>query len=471
VVGIAGAGYPHRPMDRDHRRQPRVGARRSACVLLLLVAGGVGGCSRGPDLDELPDVLVVVLGSVRADHSSLHDYELSTTPELDGLAREALRFERCHATSNRALASQASILSGEYPFQHRAGGAAGEPELRPLALEQRTLPEALDELGYRCAAFVSEEQQLSEASQLDQGFEDYRVLSGRGAAMNEAVAEWLTEVEGPCFLYLDYSDARPPFDSSALPDERAERIAPTGVVSTERLLERCAASPGAPDPEVLAELTARYDRGIAHADLALGGLLELMRSRERWESTLVIVTADCGFALGEHGRVGPATGMREADLHVPLVVRYPDGRRGAERELVSLADVPALVVEALPESLASELAGEFPRRSSEGLCLAEADSAVAPPARALWSRELKWIEWPGEEGELFDLSRDPHEERDLSTGRPEVAAELSARLDRYLRENPGRVAGGGSLTLDLPTEGSPRGAGYAGGGVDPEGPH
>ncbi len=433
--------------SEPRRRRTQIGAW---CVLGL--ASGLGGC--GSVDDGRPNVVLVVLEDVRADHVSAYGFDKPTTPALDALAAEGTRFDRCRASAPSTLGSIASMFTGLHAYQHGAHPVLVDdlPEERPLDLRHRTLAEVLGDAGYATAAFVSDAPSLGVGGQLDQGFGEYVIQAGPGTERNAAVFDWLHRVDGPFFLCVTYSDARPPYNSLPLPDERSDLLPAGGVVATESLVEelmrRVLFEQRAAPASVVAELRRRYELGIAQADRALGELVEILRAEGVLDDTVLIVSADHGTFFGERGLVGDRQGVAEPGVHVPFVLRAPGAEPGAvdERHL-STADVPGLLATLCGEELAGPLAAAFPLPAWRPVTITELHHSARRNVarygdrfrrvrRVLYVGDWKLVQSSDARNELYDLATDPEEANNLFDEDRKRSFELSQRLVQYLRENP-----------------------------------
>lgn len=441
---------------------------RSARALASLLVLGALGCGGGDPLEGLPNVVIIVLDTVRADHLSAYGYHRPTTPHIDELCESAVRYTHCRATGPWTLPSHASIFTGRFAFQHGARTEKfpdGQLRELPLSLEHETLAEALGEVGYRTGAFVANAAYLREEFQLDQGFDRYVVEREPGLEKNNTAFEWLSEEEGPFFLFLNYMDAHRPYNTRPLLDERADEFVSAGVVHTSALLDELykqVMEEGLePSPEIVGELIARYDTGLANADLAVGEVIEQLKSQGVWENTLLIVTSDHGEFFGEHGLVEHSKDVYEEVMHIPLVCKLPGSGSGrVDDGLISLADVPALVAEALPEELGRELAERFPRSSRPDLSIAEISYSRGKDLtasygqrfqrerRVVYSGRYKLIHSSDGQNELYNLEVDPDELNNLFEKRPKVVQGLMMQLTKYVKQNPPTLKRAGPVILD-----------------------
>lgn len=451
--------------------------------IAMLGSAYLGACSEPDPLAEAPNVVLIVLDTVRADHLSCYGYDRLTTPHIDALCDSAVRYTHCRATGPWTLPSHASMFTGRFPYQHRARTEAepdgGLQEL-PLSFEHWTLAESLASTGYRTGAFVANAAYLREEFQLDQGFEHYVVEREPALEKNKAAFEWMDDGEGPFFLFLNFMDAHRPYNTRPIDEERAQAFAPDGVVHSATLLDQLYAEvmgqgrEGSAD--IVEELVARYDTGIANADLAVGEIVARLKERGLWEQTLLIVTSDHGEFFGEHGLVEHSKDVYEEVLHVPLVVKWP-GETSAVRvaeDLISIADVPALVMESMPEDFDAEQRGLFKRSSLPDLSLAENNFSRSKDLRSaygqrfmrerrvLYSGKHKLILSSDGGNELYDLDADPGEATNLFEQRPKVAKRLSMALKQYVTANPGEIDRAQPVQLDSQALQDLKALGYTG---------
>lgn len=397
------------------------------------------------------DVLLVTLDATRPDRLGFYGNHEIETPNLDHMAQRGVVFSHALATASTTLPSHASILTGLYPYHH---GARVNARFR-LAPEQRTLAEILSEHGYRTAAFVSA-YVLDARFGLAQGFDVYDADTSEAPATlgfaerradvttDRAIA-WLREkARPPFFLWVHYFDPH------------------VGYLPPEPFSSRSA------NP---------YDGEIAFVDRQLGRLVAAVESANPGH-TLTVVTADHGEALGEHGEHHHGYLVQEATLRIPLLMYAPGAiRAGVHVDArVSQIDLTPTILSLLGVPLPEGL---------DGVDL----SASPPPDRpiiaetlegrvhygwaalsAIYEGALKYVDGPSPE--LYDLSRDPLEHRDLAPAQRAEAATLRRRLhamlgpeDLMLSEEPldadavARLRALGYLVSDHPepgADGAPR---------------
>ena len=437
-------------------------------VLVVVSATGVmsaGGCS-GPAAP--PDVLLVTIDTLRADHVSAYGGpQAPATPAFDRLAGSGVLFEQAVAPAPLTLPSHASILTGQWPFRHgvRDNGGFRLSESIP------TLAEVLQNHGYRTAAFVASFV-LDSRFGLDHGFEFYDDDMGRpppervayleevrrdGTAVARTVSEWI-DASGsePIFVWAHLYDPHAPYEAA------------------ESFLERY---PGRP-----------YAAAIAQADAALQTILEAFERRRGSDRSIVVVAGDHGESLGEHKEQTHGVFLYDATLHVPLVVRAPGLTAGTRIPWqVRLIDLAPLIVGLTGVSgLPSRTGGTAATLDPDGVDFSVAlqGSVPAPtlpayaesffgtyhygwsPLRALRERGVKWIEAP--RPELYDLGRDPGEARNRAQSDPETAHRLSRRLMQIAGAEATAAIRTGPT--DPETVSRLRSLGYVGGGTPPSSP-
>ncbi len=332
-----------------------------------------------------PNVLVIVIDTLRADHVSAYGYPRPTTPNLDRLAQHGVLFENAISPSSWSLPSHVSLVTGRYLHDHKVGQVQPEPWFgwgKAGLGGFPTLGEALEPKGYRTGAFSANRTYFSHDLGFGRGFmhfEDYfssvadsfvRTLYGRefariylirsdrslvkrilrylgwtalldqdaegsgsygGAfgirkhadAVNQEVLRWIDrDPQRPFFAFLNYFDVHDPYG---------------GPHSYPK-----PAWPQVSDVD-------RYDNGVKYSDDCFGRLMAALGQRGLAEHTLVVVTSDHGEALGQHSLMTHGRALYWELIHVPLVISYPGHIPAGVRltEPVSNAALPASIMELL----------------------------------------------------------------------------------------------------------------------------
>jgi arylsulfatase A-like enzyme len=420
----------------------------SAVALLLVLATACSPRGEGASV-RLPNVVLVVVDTLRADHLGCYGYPRKTSPRIDAFAATATRYARASSAAPWTVPSHASLFTGKPPFAHGAHTFAVERpvnNVNPLPEQQLTLAEALRELGFRTGAFVANAAFLAPHWNLDQGFDTYEVKRVYADALNVRVFEWLESAaqEQPFLLFVNYIDAHGPYDTRPRPG------VVDGPVSDDPNLLQILINRVLPAQEpVPADLAQRvidqYDVAIANVDAGVGALLDRIAALGLDENTVVVVTSDHGEFFGEHQLVAHSKDVYQEVLRVPLIVRRPGQTSGAVVDAVTISnDVPGLVASEFPEPTRSALRELFPELPGNHVVVAE---NYYTRRKDLFHPEWGWrfqrirravLEWPhkyidSSDGahELYDLAADPKESRNLVADRPDVAVRLAADLRDY----------------------------------------
>jgi arylsulfatase A-like enzyme len=443
--------------------------KRSACVLAALATAATLACRQAEPVAR-PNVLLVTLDTTRADHLGVYGYARPTSPHLDALAREGAWWERAYTTATWTLPAHASLFTGKYPRTHGAqydaqgpltlgdviAGPADFRQLRArgLAPDEATLAALLGAAGYRTGAVVAGPW-MKRPFGLDAGFDHYddaRIANANGRPgrdVTDAAIAWLEggDAKQPFFLFLNYFDAHSPFyprraclEAISEPEER-----PQGETS---------------DPT---ELLLLYDAEIRCADEALGRLLAHLRATGRWDATWILVTADHGEHMGEHGESGHGKSLWEVELRVPLVVKPSrgDGPRGAQRELVQISDLYPWILTRVGVAVPAASQAAFPPASRPAVAEVDRPQLGARGRwRAIIDGDWKYLENDAGARHLFDLARDPAERRDLAGGDPVRAKAMQERLGSLLDAMPARRGVGEAAQLDDDTRRALESLGY-----------
>jgi choline-sulfatase len=398
-----------------------------------------------------PDVLLVTIDTLRADHVGCYGRTQAVTPTLDGLAARGVRFPAAVAHVPLTGPSHASILTGVTPLGHgfRDNGGYALPS------GVRTAAEDFGKAGYRTAAFVSGFP-LNRRFGFDRGFESYDDHFPKGNdprraphverfadATTDAALRWLEAPDGaagkqPFFLWVHYYDPHAPYEP---PPEFAPRFA-----------------------------SEPYDGEIAFVDQQLARLLKRLDERGDLARTVVLATADHGEGLGEHGEVSHGLFLYESTLRVPFVVAGPGIAAGRVAPTVARGvDVLPTLLDLAALAGRAEIEGRSLRPALEGREMSDAPAYAETlyPLRELgWAPLFAWrtarhkmIEAP--KPELYDLEQDPGETRNRAGSENTRFAELQQKLQAALA----RPAPAAAAELDPETAERLRALGYVGGGA------
>ncbi|MEO8199312.1 MAG: sulfatase [Gemmatimonadota bacterium] len=460
-------------------------------IALVIVAGGglrtwiVIGERRSnsgstPPRQGAPNVLLIVLDTIRSWNLGIYGYERPTTPQLVRWMGDGTRFDHTLSTAPWTLPSHASMFTGRFPHELSADW------LTPLDGAHKTLAELLTAEGYLSAGFVGNTTYCSYESGLARGFghyEDYPVTAaqvvfssalGRYLAgsrfvrrkllrksagdVNSEFLGWLNGApkDRPFFVFLNYLDAHnpyqppPPFDT--LFSNRAD------AKFVESLREDMPARQWT--PEMLRAAVEKYDESIAYMDHEIGLLFSELKRRGEWDNTLVIITADHGEEFGERGVFFHGNSLYRGALEVPLLMRLPGTVPGntSVSTPVSLRDLAATILDVAGAKSAGQLPGRSLSRFWDGRLPADAlmrdtllmELSYSPrlprqtpiargPMKAVLHDTLRLIRNGDGREELYDFAHDQKDQRDLadSTNRQGDLLRLRSALQSMVPTPPG----------------------------------
>jgi len=344
-----------------------------------------------------PDIYLVTIDTLRADHVHCYGYERVQTPALDALAKDGIRFAQAFTPSPITNTSHTTILTGLLPSSHGVTDFAV-----PLAAVHPTWAELLKQKGYHTAAFIGAVilDSKSLAPGLDRGFDFYDNfpehpltksrfgrVERRGMDVVQRAVKWMNaNPAGPHFVWLHLYDPHDPYEP--------------------------------PPPYSQTYKDHLYDGEIAYADSALANFLAYLKKLGRYENSVIVVVGDHGEGLGEHHEDTHGIFLYDSTTHVPLIVKLPSRSNAAKvvHAQVRTTDILPTVLDLLHASVPVKLDGEslkpyfggaeFASRTAFG----ETDYPLRfgwAPLRSVRAEGFKFIEAP--KPELYDLQKDPGE--------------------------------------------------------------
>ncbi len=425
-------------------------------------------------MQRKPNVVMVILDTVRAVNLSCYGYEQPTTPVLDALCGESVLYRNAFAPAIWTIPSHASLFTGAYPSCHGALNLS-----RVLGGEMTTLAELLGSSGYETVLYSNNLFLYRGEFGLCRGFERVegerfpgglvsklylnavQRLTGmrdRGAAAtNLFVERFLAERSGsprPFFLFLNYMEAHAPykhvprrFMNRFVPKDLRKKVSQVNQDRQKYLTRSIEMS-----EEDFRILKGLYDAQIAYLDERVGDLLESLKRHGSLDNTILFILSDHGDLIGEHDLVHHSYCLYEEVVRVPLIVRLPGATRGGAvvEGLVSLIDIPRTIPvwacmegetfasqaqgEVLPLDDASSprefiyLECERPKNEFEETYPDFDFSVYDRQLLGIRSKERKFIWASDGKHELYDLLKDPREGNNLFETEKEAADALHARL-------------------------------------------
>ncbi len=402
----------------------RPGLRAAAALLLLMAAAGA--CRRGGGVPDAGagggyNLLLVTLDTTRADRLGAYGFAAAHTPTLDRLAREGVLFSACRTPVPLTLPAHSTLLTGREPPAHRVRNNG----TYTLPADEATLAEAFQGAGYETRAMIAAFV-LEGKFGLTRGFDVYddvleagvegssfgsQIPADRAAAK---ALRWLENRDGdrPFFAWLHFYDPHQPFEP---PQRWAERF-----------------------PQDL------YSGEIAFMDEQLGAVVEALRARGWLERTVLLLVGDHGEGFLEHGEYGHGLLCYEETLHVPLIAWQPSLFRGgrAVSRPVGLADIMPTLLEMYRLPAPAGVQGRSFARLLTGGGSEEPEPAYFEsmqgmeemgwaPLTGLLRGPYKYIRLP--QPELYDLTADPGEKRNLYLQKNVLAREMDRLLSNRLR--------------------------------------
>ena len=404
----------------------------------------LSGCSK-KRIGKEPNVIVIVMDTTRFDRLGCYGYLRKTSPNIDELAKDSLVYTRAIAPSSWTLPSHASLFTGKFTTSHGAQYDSKGPFLlidaiegpshwdryrvRGLSKDELTLAMVLKQAGYQTGAVVAAIW-LKKTFGLDKGFDHYddsgvETVNGRLAkSVTAGAIDWIDKTQQKrFFLFLNYFDAHSPYR----PPEGFEKAF---LPKTIRLHGKL----------TLEARNALYDAEIAYMDHYIGQFLKRTRESDLYDNTMIIVTADHGELMGEHGRFAHGNHLYQEEIHIPMLIKYPHGEVSPARTdtQVQLTDVMAIILERLSIDLPDGVQGNAPPNLGHPVVSEVYPLPMDSPHgdwRAIFDGDFKFI-WNSKGNHLlFDLKSDPGEEVNI-LGQRQRADKMLARLNRYVSNLP-----------------------------------
>ncbi len=501
-------------------RRRRTGLRLAApCLLLLAACGGREAAAPPPPLPAKSNILLITVDTLRADHLGSYGYARDTSPNLDRLAAEGVRFDQPVVQWPKTGPSFASLFTSTYSKDNGIVRRIGQP----LPCRFRMLAEELRDAGYQTHAVIANAA-LASDFYFDQGFDSFLqawTIEPPEPGLDPIGAEAITHLavgqlerirqggDKPWFLWVHYVDPHFPY---APPGEWASRFQgddqydpSTRIEISDRAKQQMMGigyDRVLDGHDELAFYVARYDAEIAYTDHWIGKLLDAARERGLMDRTLTVFTSDHGESLGEHhyyfdhGRFSFQTCLR-----VPLIFHYPGVLEPrSDPDPVELLDVSPTLLEAAGVGLAdgtwmqgrtltprlrgappppAPAAGEGGTPAPWGPAFAEAGweahnkwQKVVRDGRyklvfAQTRPEQEWIGGAGVRFTLYDLVNDPGETENVADAHPDVLRRLQRELSTWehaerfpVEIEPASAACGGDRTMTEDTEKVLKALGY-----------
>ena len=395
-------------------------------LLLLLSASLLPAISAFAAANSTPNVIVITIDTLRADHLGCYGYKQIKTPNIDALAADSARFDHAYTPVPVTLPAHTVIFTGTYPML----SGIHDFSANKLSPEQPTLASLLKEHGYTTGAVIGSAV-LDRRFGLDHGFDFYYdhfdfsrlqesnldEMERPGNVVADTALHWLANnYQKKFFLWMHLYDPHYPY------------------------------RPPAPYSEQYA--SHLYDGEIAFADAQVGRLIHFLKGRNLYQNAVIILAGDHGESLGEHGEKTHGFFIYNATLHVPLIIHRPGAHVATKiskpiSDPVSLADITPTLLHILKLDVPAQVQGQN--------LLPLLMGKQAPEPRSLYSEtflprlHFNWSELRGvktanyhfidaPKPELYDLSKDPDETQNLFLQKKAVAEEMRLKLAALIRD-------------------------------------
>lgn len=395
-----------------------------------------------------PLVIVYLVDTLRADHTTPYGYNRDTTPALARFAKEAVVFETAIAHASWTKPSVASLMTSRLPSRHRA------VQLRDaLDNGQVTLAEMLSAKGFATGAAIANSVIYAADSNFHQGFDVFEGLHGEGGRRSKAVdtkqvvdraLHFLDSRRGlPRFLYVHTMDPHVPYTPPA-PFDTLFDPKPTpdhpGVDPRTDFKE----------PLDRERLIAQYDGDIAYGDTQFGRFIDELKRRDVYDDALIFFVADHGEEFQDHGGWLHGRSVFDELVHVPMIVKFPAGRGAAARvkQMVALSDVLPTILESVglpvpdpPAIIGRPLQGVAFEKTPEPPVVSEI-SHRGFVSSGIRTGEAKYIRRfsPQTDELYFDLTRDRAEQNNLMAQNPPGLKRLRSAVEETMQVTPYRYA-------------------------------
>ncbi len=413
------------------------------------------GCSQPESKTTHPNVLLISLDALRADHLSCYGYDRRTSPFLDEIAARGTRFSHAFVNTHGTPPSHATMLSSLYQETHRVGFGAGTPTGRNDTVPEQVemVQEILQRSGWRTVA-VTGGGYMSSIFGFGRGFESF---TDKAKSIEQGTRLLITELENqqdrPVFAFLHTYQIHSPYD----PPDPYRALWDTGAsdfeASNENLTPIQNVAAEILKPEDFDHLGALYDGEIAFTDATLRVFFSELERIGFLDNALVIITSDHGEEFGDHGGLLHRVSLFEELLHIPFILYGAGVAEGiVDPVMISLIDVAPTILAAAGLPIADVMEGRDLRGDlskpewGDQRVFAQYTSlryAVRTP-------RFKLIQHPKTQRlQLFDLRRDPAERRNVRRHHEELTASLLAELEEWKRARPEPVRLGAEQS-DLP---------------------
>jgi len=411
-----------------------------------------------------PNIILIVIDTMRSDHLSCYGYERNTTPNIDKFSKDAILFKDCYSQANHSNPGHASLFTGKYPISH----GAHDPSYYmlkqiknimsfPLMDEEVTLAEVLKENGYLTAAANANSVWITKKQGFHQGFDfwynKYRFIYEpkiatifrklnyfefisrftkiylNAAEINEVVFNWLDKYgKNSFFLFINYMDPHWPY----IPEIPYNKSFPAKtkkiyISNPYKFLRQ--------EQELSEEeknyLISNYDGETKYTDYHIGILLDKLKSMGIYKNSIIIITSDHGEFLGEHNRIIHGTDLYDPVVKVPLIIKPHKSYKGQlfNKNTVQLIDVFPTILNMIAVPIPDDVQGTSLTKDTEHDIISENYNDWGKrDIISLVKDNYKFILSTDGSHELYNLEKDPGEINNLIDKESEIYESLKNEL-------------------------------------------
>ena len=434
-------------------------------------------------------ILYIDVDSLRPDHLGCYDYHRETSPNMDQIASEGVVFDRCYTPDAPCLPSRTAFYSGRFGIQTGVvghGGTAAEPKSEGASrgfrdsFDDAGLARQLQKVGFH-TAMISPFGQRHAAWHFYAGFNEIHNTGKGGMESAEDVQpivdKWIADnaTKDSWFLHVNYwdphtpyrtpADYENPFKDDPLPewitedviDENNKKVGPHSA--HEIWMYHGKDNPNYPkhpgratDRESVRRIIDGYDTGVRYVDDQIGKIVADLKAAGVYEETMIVISADHGENLGELGIYGEHGTADDITCRIPMIIKFPGGASGVRNSKFhyNLDFAPTLM----------DLVGGEKQSLWDGYSFVDAivngedigrDEVVISQCAHVCQRSVRWDDWlyvrtyhdgfhlfPQEM--LFNLEKDPHEQKNLAESKPDLCREGAWRLSRWQDSQMQRMA-------------------------------
>jgi arylsulfatase A-like enzyme len=385
--------------------------------------------------DSAPNVVLIIVDSLRADHLGCYGHDRDTSPNIDALAKQGVRFTRAFSQAPWTTPSIGSLLTSQYPTTLGIKG-----ERSGISEDLLLLPEVLNAGGYATGGVISHSFCSSKWG-FGQGIEDLDESNIKGhtgvtsndiadRAIEYLASKW--DKERPFFLMVHFFD--PHFawiEHEGL--SFGGNVGYEGKIKSGTLFSvviELKANGELTDADIQESLRL-YDSEIAYTDRAIGRIFDHLRERKLYDDSMIVFTADHGDEFLDHGAMGHSRKLYNEVVRVPLIIKFPGGRHGEIDRPVPLLDIYPTILEVAGLEVKHPIEGVSITNQSERPFFIETSRGAE--RRALISGNFKFIRNNTAKPELYDLRQDPLEEHDLAAERLPLREAMQRELDIWMK--------------------------------------